>query len=83
MDYQTLAVTDANANRIDTYVLRAALAWRPLESLTITPGIDYQKRDQHNHDEYWVGISNPGAGTFLSGTPDRHGRRRPFPRCRP
>ncbi len=71
VDYQTLATTDANANRVDTYVLRAALAWRPVENLTITPGIDYQKRDQHNHDEYWVGISNPGAGTFLSGTPDR------------
>ena len=42
-----------------------------MDNLTITPGIDYQKIDQHNHDEYWVGISNPGAGSFLSGTPDR------------
>ncbi len=73
VDYQTLAVTDANANRSDTYVLRAALAWRPVESLTITPGIDYQKIDQHDHDEYWVGISDPSAGKFLSGTPDRQG----------
>ena len=66
-----MATTDTNANRVDTYVLRAALTWAPIENLTITPGIDYQKRDQHNHDKYWVGISNPGAGTFLSGTPDR------------
>ncbi len=71
VNYQTLDVTDANANRTDTYVLRAALAWRPIESLTITPGIDFQKRDQHNYDNYWVSISNPGAGQYLSGTPDR------------
>ena len=71
VNYQTLAVTDKNANRADTYALRAALTWAPTSNLTITPGIDYQKRDQHNHDEYWVGISNPSTGTYLSGTPDR------------
>jgi len=71
VDYQTLGVTDGDANRVDTYVLRAALAWTPIENLTITPGIDYQKRDQHNYDDYWVSISNPSADQFLSGTPDR------------
>ncbi|HZL16637.1 MAG TPA: TonB-dependent receptor plug domain-containing protein, partial [Polyangia bacterium] len=71
VDYQTLGVTDPNANRVDTYVLRAAVTWAPTSNLTITPGIDFQKRDQHNHDEYWVGISDPAAGSFLSGTPDR------------
>ena len=71
VDYQTGAVTDADANRVDTYVLRAALAWRPTPNLTITPGIDYQKRDQHNYDNYWVAISDPGAGVYRNGTPDR------------
>ncbi|MDR3659895.1 MAG: TonB-dependent receptor [Mycobacterium sp.] len=71
VDYQTLGSTDKNANRVDTYVLRAALAWQPLPDLLITPGIDYQQRDQHNYDNYWVGISNPGSGKFLNGTPDR------------
>jgi outer membrane receptor protein involved in Fe transport len=71
VDYLTGAVTDADANRVDTYVLRAALTWAPLANLTITPGIDYQKRDQHNYDNYWVGISNPSAGVFNNGTPDR------------
>jgi iron complex outermembrane recepter protein len=71
VDYQTLDPTDKNANRTDTYVIRAALTWAPTADLTITPGIDYQQRDQHNYDNYWVGISNPGAGRFLSGTPDR------------
>jgi iron complex outermembrane recepter protein len=71
VDYQTGAVTDANANRVDTYVLRAALAWAPTSNLTITPGIDYQKRDQHNYDNYWVAISDPATGDLRNGTPDR------------
>ena len=69
VDYQTLAVTDANANRVDTYALRAAVTWAPMSNLTITPGIDYQKRDQHNYDNYWVSLSSPGH--YVSGTPDR------------
>jgi outer membrane receptor protein involved in Fe transport len=71
VDYQTLQPTDKNANRADTYVLRAALTWQPTADLSITPGVQYQQRDQHNYDNYWVGISNPGSGKFLSGTPDR------------
>jgi len=71
VDYQTLNTTDQDANRVDTYVIRAALTWAPTADLSITPGIDYQKRDQHNFDNYWVGISNPSSGKFLSGTPDR------------
>jgi outer membrane receptor protein involved in Fe transport len=71
VDYQTLGTTQSNANRADTYVLRAALTWAPVSDLTITPGIDYQQRDQNNHDNYWLSISDPGAGSFLSGTPDR------------
>ena len=71
VDYTNLATTDKNTNRVDTLALRAALAWQPVENLTVTPGIYYQKRDQHNHDNYWVAISNPGRGKYLSGTPDR------------
>jgi outer membrane receptor protein involved in Fe transport len=71
VNYQTLGVTDADANRADTYVLRAALTWAPIKNLTITPGINYQDRDQHNYNNYWVSISNPSAGMFLNGTPDR------------
>ena len=35
--------------------LRGALTWAPTANLLITPGIAYQKRDQHNYDDYWVG----------------------------
>ena len=68
VNYQTLAVTDSDANRVDTYVLRAAATWAPVTNLTITPGIDYQKRDQHNYDDYWVSILEPRQ------LPERHAR---------
>jgi outer membrane receptor protein involved in Fe transport len=71
VDYQTLAVTDADANSVDTVVLRGALAWTPTSALTITPGINYQDRDQHNYDDYWVSISDPAHGRYRNGTPDR------------
>ena len=69
VNYQTGIDTDTNANRADTYALRAAVTWAPTSALTITPGIDYQKRVQHNYDNYWVSISSPGS--YKSGTPDR------------
>jgi len=70
VDYQSLGVTEPNANYVDTLAVRAALAWSPIDSLKITPSIDFQNRRQNNYDNYWVGISNPGAGSFLNGTPD-------------
>jgi len=73
VDYQTLGTTQANANYVDTYTLRAALTWAPVSNLTITPGVDYQNRDQDNYDNYWVSISNPNSGSYLSGTPDKQG----------
>jgi outer membrane receptor protein involved in Fe transport len=71
VDFTDLATTDKDANRVDTFVLRGALTWRPVQELTVTPSINYEKRDQHNYDNYWVAISDPSAGKYLSGTPDR------------
>jgi outer membrane receptor protein involved in Fe transport len=64
---------EQNANYTGTYVVRAALTWAPLPNLLITPSINYENRNQHNHDEYWVGISDPGAGVYRSGTPELMG----------
>ena len=71
VDYQTLATTQASANYADTYALRGALTWAPTPNLKITPGIDYQNRDQNDYDYYWVSISH--HGDLNSGTPDRQG----------
>jgi len=71
VDVNTLGVTDRNANRTDTYVLRAALAWAPTSNLLITPSIEYQKRDEHNNGVYWTALSNPSSGSYRDATPDR------------
>jgi outer membrane receptor protein involved in Fe transport len=68
---ETLQPIEKNANRVDTYVLRAALTWAPTSKLSITPGIDYQVRDQNQQDEYWLSLSNPSTGSYLNATPDR------------
>ena len=64
---------EKDANYTDTYVLRGAVTLAPIDNLTITPSVNYENRDQHNHDEYWVGTSNPGSGDFNSGTPELMG----------
>ena len=63
--------TAQNANSVDTYVLRGALAWAPTSHLTITPALDYQNRRQNDADQYWVGLSDPGNGNYVDATPDR------------
>ncbi len=70
-DNNNVGGVDKNANRVDTYVLRGAVTWAVTPNLSITPALNYEKRDQHNHDEYWVATSNPGSGSYNSGTPDR------------
>jgi outer membrane receptor for ferrienterochelin and colicin len=69
VDYQTLAVTQKDANFVDTGVVRAALAWQPIAKLLITPSIYFQDRDQNNYDQYWV--SDSSANHYVSGTPDQ------------
>jgi outer membrane receptor protein involved in Fe transport len=68
---QTLAPIETNANRTDTYVVRGAVTWAVTPKLRITPGVDYQVRDQNQQDEYWLSISDPGQGAFRNATPDR------------
>ena len=70
VDFDTLQPTQRNANSVDTFVTRAALAWKPADGLLITPAIYFQDRNQHNEDQYWTAISAPGAGRFLDGTPE-------------
>jgi len=71
VDYQTLAPTQRDANHAETLALRGALAWKPVDALTITPSVFYQDRRQAQNDRYWIGISDPASHVFLNGTPDR------------
>lgn len=70
VDYMTGATLQSDSNSVNTYVVRAALRWQPLGSLTITPSVYYQSRDQNNLDQYWVGLSNPDRGIYKTATPE-------------
>jgi len=63
-------VTEPDANRTNTYVVRAAVTFAPIDNLTITPAYNFQQRAQNNYNQYWVGLSNRNNGFFIDGTPE-------------
>jgi outer membrane receptor protein involved in Fe transport len=58
---------DDNANWQRSVVGRAALTYKPMDSLTITPSIYYQKLKLNDTSSYWAPLSDAGDGTFNSG----------------
>lgn len=75
LPFDSSTVTEKDINAIDTTVLRAAVKWAPMDGLTITPAIYYQKKTRDNDDYFWLDRSNPGASDFNNGytepTPSR------------
>src|SRR5580704_10828657 len=71
VDPTTDQTTAHNVNYSHTLVLRLAGIWQPLNSLTVTPSIMYQNRQEHDQSTYWPAYSNPGAGQFNTATPER------------
>ena len=63
------AVTDRNANRAQSYLLRLAALWAPNDTWAITPSIYFQKHDLHDDSAYWPVYSNPASHDFLNGDP--------------
>jgi outer membrane receptor protein involved in Fe transport len=63
-------VTEPDANRTNTYVVRAAFTVAPIDNLTITPAYNFQQRSQNNYNQFWVGLSDRNAGNFIDGTPE-------------
>jgi iron complex outermembrane receptor protein len=78
VNYLTGATIDKNTNRADTMVLHGALAWQPFQQLTITPSVFYQDRRLHNQDDYWLALSNPDKGNYVTGTPELMGNKDRF-----
>jgi outer membrane receptor protein involved in Fe transport len=73
VNYLTGASMQKNTNYTDTSVMRAAFAWQPVNGLMITPSVFYQNRQVNNDDEYWVGLSNPNSGRYITATPEHMG----------
>ncbi len=69
-DSNTGDLTEKNANSTNTYVVRAALAYVPIENLTITPSYNFEQHTQNNYNSYFVGLSDRGAGKFYDATPE-------------
>jgi iron complex outermembrane receptor protein len=61
---------DSDANRTNTYVVRGALTFAPIDNLTITPSYNFQQRSVNNYNAFWVGLSNRNQGQFVDSTPE-------------
>jgi len=59
-----------NVNFSDTQVGRVALKWAPLDGLTITPSLFYQRKTINDSSNYWESLSSPSQNRFLSGQPN-------------
>jgi outer membrane receptor protein involved in Fe transport len=70
-DPTTHDVVEHNINHAGTLVARLAGLWQPAESFSLTPSILYQHADRHDDSTYWPAYSNPDAGNFNTGTPER------------
>ena len=51
----------------DTVALNAAMTWKPISNLTVTPAVFYQRQDVDNQSVFWANLSDPGQGKFVSG----------------
>jgi outer membrane receptor protein involved in Fe transport len=67
----TGAITQSNANYTGTFAARLAALYKPTSSVSITPSIMFQNKQQNNISTYWPAYSNPGAGEFNDATPER------------
>ncbi len=65
-NYETGAV-DSKSNWQDSYVVHAALAWRPSDAVRVTPSLFYQDMHLNDTGSIWESLSSPGAGVFVNG----------------
>jgi iron complex outermembrane recepter protein len=67
VDPFTGATVDANANRSESKAGRIAIAYRPMDALTITPSINYQSQQTHDSGTFYEALSNTQKGVYRSG----------------
>ncbi len=70
VDPTTGAVVNSNSNHDQTLVLRLAGMWKPLDTVTVTPSVFYQNKQEHDIDTYWPAYSDPSAGVFHNANPE-------------
>ncbi len=78
IDRATGNIADKEANWGESYALRAALKWKPVDAVELTPAIFHQYRYQNAGHGFpvntgdgasasWEGFSDPSKGIFRSG----------------
>jgi iron complex outermembrane receptor protein len=73
VDDTTGDVINHNVNYSNSMAGRITGIWTPTSSITVTPGILYQRQDKNDDSTYWPAYSNVGAGQFNTATPERVG----------
>lgn len=58
------SIAQADANTQDTYVLRGAVLWKPVDWLSVEPSLHYQRFHQDNPSEIEIADSDPNHGVF-------------------
>lgn len=67
VDPDTLSSVEANANSEEDATGRLAFTWQPIESLTISPSVFYERQQYNDRSAYYEELSDPDAGNFKSG----------------
>jgi iron complex outermembrane recepter protein len=67
IDPFTGTTVDANANRTESKAARLAITYRPVDTLTITPSINYQSQQTHDTGTVYEALSNTQDGIFRNG----------------
>ena len=79
--YTTGQPTEHNSNFIDTFTARAALKWQPVDKLTVSPSIYYQRQYVNDTGAYWAdnpNLSDRTRGVFNNGNALKNTNRDPF-----
>ena len=66
VDPTTRATVEANANRLDSYVVRGALRWQPLPGLDATLSVFRQQTKSNDASSFYVLYSDPANGKFAN-----------------
>ncbi|MDE1924242.1 MAG: TonB-dependent receptor, partial [Gammaproteobacteria bacterium] len=66
------AITERNANWSDTATFRAAVKWKPVDSLAVTPSIYVQTLHINDSSVYWLNLSDPARNVYNDGNLQRN-----------
>lgn len=67
IDPSTLAVTQPDVNDESTTALKGSLAWRPVDGLTVTAGLYYQRVESGGRNQFWEGYGDTDSQDYVTG----------------